>query len=85
MNITKCILAIARPQQRPINCDVTFRLANYALQVLHDKKNVLDVPTWSHLLRILLGVSDRLLVPVQGNNGLGDRLQLDLVHLIVGA
>ena len=31
--------------------------------------------------------ADRLLVPMQGNidNGLGDRLQLELVHLVVGA
>ena len=56
-------------------------------QVLHGKRKVLEAPTWSHLLRMVLGVADRLLVPMQGNidNGLGDRLQLELVHLVVGA
>ena len=55
-------------------------------QVLHGKRKVLDAPTWSHLLRILLGVADRLLVPAHGSkdNGLGDRLQLELAHLVVG-
>ena len=55
--------------------------------VLHVKRKVLDARSWSHLLRILLGVADRLLVPAQGErtNSLGDKLQLELVHLAVGA
>jgi hypothetical protein len=46
-----------------------------------------NTETWHFLLRVLIGICDRLLAPVEGDvdNKMGDDLALQLIHLVIGS